>query len=138
MTSIYNISKWDDPEFLIALHEVTTAETNPIKFESVVDDQHSRVYDLALTDVMEDYSRKLFVTSSNPFNYLDRVGGFNINLLKGFQSKLVDFGDTFVNLDIEEDIRETVSFSVFETNAFHKLPGGFKCRMKKADDEMMD
>lgn len=139
MATIYNISKWDDPDFLIALHETTVQRTNVIEFESVVDDQHSRIYDIALMEDVGNLSQKLFVTpSNNIFNNLDMVGGFNINLLNGLQSKLADFGDTFFNIDVDQDIREKVSFSVFETNAFHKLPGGFKSRLKKAEGEMMD
>lgn len=138
MTTIYTTSKWNNPEFLITLHEATTEETNPIQFQPFMDEQHSRAYELALVDTAENLSHKLFVTPSNSlFSNVNMVGGFHTQLLNAFQSKLPDFGDSFVNIDLDEDIRETVSFSVFETNAFHKLPGGFKCKMKKAGDEIM-
>jgi hypothetical protein len=135
MTTIYTTSKWDNVKFLMALHDTVSSET--IKFKSVDDGQHSRVYNLALFDSIQDHSNKLFVTPSNNniFSNVNMVGGFDVNLLNAFQSKLPDFQSSFVDID---DIRETVSFSVFKTNIFHKLPGDLRFRMKKVGDEVME
>lgn len=142
MTTLYKESKWDNPDFLMDMHENANGGTHIIKFAPTVDAHHSRSYELAgllFNNTEEQEPQCLWVApynGSNLFRDTGYVGEMSIGLLYAFRPMLNEIPKTLI--DVDADLKETVSFSVVATHAYHQLPGVRSSGLKKEEGEMME
>ncbi len=141
-TKVYQTPKFDNFEFLLALHE-SLEDSQIISLDKEIlltKCFPSASEDSFLESDAQIYQREqdsLWTLSSDNriFAHTGFVGEIDTNLLNQFRPLIAELPKN--DIDIKGDPKEKVSFSVFEPNMYHKLPKFSFLKIKKASGELI-